>query len=641
MAGDLDGYFRMAILTQSGWENWEDVARFLIKMKSDGDKVVDDIMAEYPDEALPVIVKAYLARNYGDKDTAGMLYKKAQILANGNRVIVKACCEGYFAIGDTKSGIEAADYYKQQWRDDLINLASFQKIIFGAGMINQADLWIKDLEERFPYSTDLALMKADNYTEIREWSEVERYLQKARGLFPTSAPIRAKLARFYYGQGMKDKALTEYNAALDIDPGDISSRIGLADIYADRGEYDAAIELIENARRITPGDAWSNISLGAMLSRADRKQEALAVLEAFLQQQPEAWDALKWHAKISAELGMNDAAYADYNRLISAGQGDMAVYIKMAEQLLGQGKMEQALDMLIKGTQVDPANDWGWETLGYLITQADFFEQLEEWFACLAVKSPNAEDLGFLRTQLSVLNKDPNLYKSNISSAMLKYPQSSAIKAAWGLVLYREDRLGDAGKMFHDVLASEPNDLCALTMQSSIALREKNVPTAIDFASRAQKAVPTSAWANVTLAQSLDAGGRQTEAIGVLDAYLAGNPDSRYVRQWRARLNEKFGNAQKAMADYELLVNLRKGDLTSYIRVAEAKLAQDKAAEAVAVTETASRLYPRDAWAWATFGEMLRRTGDNIKARAALNKAVILDPINPNYPKLLNSIPTN
>jgi len=639
VAKDLDGYFKMAILAQTGWENWEDVARFLIKMKADGDKVVDDMIVEYPDEALPVIVKAYLARNYGDKDSAGALYKKAQHLANGNRVIVKTCCEGYFAIGDTKSGIETADYYKQQWRDDLITLASFQKIILNAGMINQAELWLKDLEERFPYSADLTLMKADYYEGLREWAGVERNLLKAREFFPTSAPIRAKLARFYYRQGVKDKAVAEYNAALGIDPADIGSRIGLADVYADKGEYDTAVELVENARQIAPGDAWSNVSLAAMLSRAGRKQEALAVLEAFLQQQPEAWDALKWHAKIAAELGMTDVAYTDYNRLISAGQGDMAVYIKMAEQLLGQGKMEQALDMLIKGTQVDPANDWGWETLGYMITQADFFEQQEDWFSYLTNKNPNAEDLGFLKTQLAILNKDPNQYKSNITEALQKYSQSSAIKATWGLVLYREDKMVEAEKAFDEVLVSDPNDLCALAVKASIALREKNSAAAIDFAKRAQKAAPTSAWANVVLAQALEAGARQGEAIGVLDQYLTQNLDSRYARSWRARMNERLGSTQKALADYELLVNLRKGDLTSYIRVAEAKLAQDKAGEAAAVMEMASRLYPRDAWAWATYGEMLRRAGDVVKARAALNKAVKLDPANPNYPRLLESIP--
>jgi tetratricopeptide (TPR) repeat protein len=641
LATDLDGYFRMAILTQMGWDNWEDVARFLIKMKADGDKVIDDIMAEYPDEALPVIVKAYLARNYGDKDTASALYKKAQILADGNRVIVKACCEGYFAIGDTKNGIEAADYYKQQWLDDLITLASFQKVILNAGLIDQAQKWLKDLEQRFPYSADLALMKADYYDGLREWAANERNLLKAREFFPTSAPIRAKLARFYYTQGAKDKAVAEYYAALNIDPGDIGSRIGLADIYADRGDYNIAVSLVEYAHRIAPGDAWSNVSLGAMLSRAGRKQEALALLEAFLQQQPEAWDAVKWHAKIAEELGMADVAYADYNRLISAGQGDMSIYIKMAEQLLAQGKMEQALDMLIKGTQVDPANDWGWETLGYMITQADFFEQIEDWLSYLAAKNPNVGDLEFLKTQLGILNKDPNLYKTKVSEALQKYPQSPAIKAAWGLVLYREEKLSEAEKSFGEALVLDPNDLCALTLKSSIALRQKNSAAAIDYATRAQKTAPTSAWANVALAQALDAGGQSVQAIGVLDGYLTTNPDSRYARQWRARMNEKLGNSQKALADYELLVNLRKGDLTACTRVAEAKLAQDKAGEAAAIMEIASRLYPRDAWAWATYGEMLRRAGDVVKARAALNKAVKLDPANPNYPKLLESIPIN
>jgi tetratricopeptide (TPR) repeat protein len=641
VAKDLDGYFKMAILTQSGWENWEDVSRVLVKMKADGEKVVDDIIILYPDEALPVIVRAYLARNNGDMDTAQALYKKAQHLANGNRIIVKACCEGYYAIGDSKSGIETAEYYRQRWRDDLITLASLQRIILNSGMTEQAGLWLQDLEERFPYSADLALMKADYYEGLREWAAVAQNLFKACEYYPTSAPIRGKLARYYYGQGEKDKAVTEYNAALAIDPGDIGARIGLAEVYADRGEYDTAVGLVEYARSIAPTDAWPNVSLGAILSRAGRKKEALAVLEAFLKQQPEAWDALKWHAKIAAELGMSDVAYADYNRLISVGQGDTAVYIKVAEQQLAQGSMEQALDTLIKGTQADPANDWGWETLGYMISQADFFEQLEDWFAYLSAKNPNAPDLGFLKSQLTVLHKDPSLYKSNLSQTLQNDPQSSALKAAWGLMLYREDKLVEAGKYLDEALASNPNDLCALAVKASIALRANDSAQALDYATRAQKAAPTSAWANVMLAQALDSGSRTTEGIAVLDQYLAQNPDSRYARQWRARLNDKAGNAQKALADYELLVNLRKGDLASYIKVAEARLAQDRTGEAAAIMETASRLYPRDAWAWATYGEMLRRAGDDVKARAALNKAVKLDPANHNYQKLLDSIPIN
>jgi predicted Zn-dependent protease len=177
-----------------------------------------------------------------------------------------------------------------------------------------------------------------------------------------------------------------------------------------------------------------------------------------------------------------------------------------------------------------------------------------------------------------------------------------------------------------------------LAMKATIALRKNNSAVALDFATRAQKTAPAAVWANVLLAQALDASSRQTEAIAVLNRYLTSNPDSRYARQWRARLYEKNGDAQKALKDYDLLVELRKGDLTAYVRVAEAKMAE-KSEKAIAIMQDATRLYPRSSWAWATYGYMLLQTGEKAKARVAIEKAVKLDPANANYGKLLNSIP--
>lgn len=94
---------------------------------------------------------------------------------------------------------------------------------------------------------------------------------------PKSARAHHNLGTIYAGSGEFDKAIREYNTALNLNPFDPRYRSNLAITYADKGMLGDALREFQNVIRIIPSDPLSHYNLGVtylkMGSRGKAKEE--------------------------------------------------------------------------------------------------------------------------------------------------------------------------------------------------------------------------------------------------------------------------------------------------------------------------------------------------------------------------------
>lgn len=129
-----------------------------------------------------------------------------------------------------------------------------------------------------------------------------------------------------------------------------------ASLYLQRGElhrlhhdWTRAAADYDRAARLQPGLAIVDFARGRMLFESGRPQRAKLVLDRFLTQQPNHFDAVMTRARVLAKLGSTDDAVNDFTRAI-AQSPDPELYLERAELLAKDGKhMDEALIGLDEG----------------------------------------------------------------------------------------------------------------------------------------------------------------------------------------------------------------------------------------------------------------------------------------------------
>ena len=103
-------------------------------------------------------------------------------------------------------------------------------------------------------------------------------MEKARDLDPISLPIHTDLGLTYYFARDYDRAIEQYQKALELDPNFIRAYITLSSALAQKGRLDEALAAVEKAIAKT-GDRAKVAYLGRIHALAGERQKALDAVE--------------------------------------------------------------------------------------------------------------------------------------------------------------------------------------------------------------------------------------------------------------------------------------------------------------------------------------------------------------------------
>ena len=197
---------------------------------------------------------------------------------------------------------EAEDYLEQVIREhrgfpDIFNMLGV--VYYDQGRFAEAEAAFEEALGINPNYTEAALNLSVTYNDRGKYAEAralyarmvsrshdqnERLDPFARGKI---ANMHAEVGGAYAGVGLRDRAVREYEMALDLCPDFVDLRTQLAHIYRDKGDPEAAIGHYRNVLQIRDDYLPARVALGVTLFSIARVEEAIAEWESVLERDPD------------------------------------------------------------------------------------------------------------------------------------------------------------------------------------------------------------------------------------------------------------------------------------------------------------------------------------------------------------------
>ncbi len=157
-----------------------------------------------------------------------------------------------------------------------------------------------------------------------------------------SASELVELGLDYHEQGELDKAIAEFQQAIQIAPDFVEAHYNLGLAYSDQGEFDAAIAAYEEAIRLAPDLAEAHNGLGNVYFNQNRLEQALEKYEQAARLDPNLVDAHFNLGHVYLSLDRHAEALAAYQAANLLNPGDAETLHNIGVAYIKQGMVSEA-----------------------------------------------------------------------------------------------------------------------------------------------------------------------------------------------------------------------------------------------------------------------------------------------------------
>jgi len=178
----------------------------------------------------------------------------------------------------------------------------------------------------------------------------------------------------YHGQGELDKAIAEYEKAIELEPNDADAHRNLGTAYGEQGKWEESAAAYERAIEIDPdfGEAYGD--LAAAYFRLGRIPEALETGEKAIELAPDYATAHNNLGIIYKEQGEYDLAIAEYEKAIELDPSDPKPHNNLGVVYKEQGEYDLAIAEYEKAIELDPSDPKPHNNLGNVYKQQGEFD---------------------------------------------------------------------------------------------------------------------------------------------------------------------------------------------------------------------------------------------------------------------------
>ena len=178
-------------------------------------------------------------------------------------------------------------------------------------------------------------------------------ITRAIELTPRSA-FYANRGNFYVKQDELDKALDDYNRAIEINPNSASGYVGRGVVYRERDELDKALDNYDRAIEIAPNHANAFNNRGNVYHKQGELELALDDYDRAIEIAPNhADDAYFGRGNVYRDWNELDKALDNYDRAIEINSNHAPAFNNRGNVYHKQGELELALDDLDRAIEID------------------------------------------------------------------------------------------------------------------------------------------------------------------------------------------------------------------------------------------------------------------------------------------------
>lgn len=484
----------------------------------------------------------------------------AWVAAPADAALARAWAEASVASGDLEGALVPLGVVLDAWPADRVVLGLHTRAAITAGKVDLAILRTRqavagapDAKSRDALLGDLVALEMvageQQKAALAQDEALTSYLT-ALAVRPRSLDVVLGAAGLAWQSEDLEGAWALYNRALVLHPGHVDALLGAVTVGLSVGHDDEALRLIEAVSSRDP----RVLTLRASVERANRAKDARA----------------------AARAGDAEAAAAAFQALLDSGPPEAEYFHGLADALSSLGHTEEAILAWRQALRLDPGDAWAVvgeaNALVSLGRRQEARDRLAAGFPLTA--PPGAED-----------------------------ERRRVLGRSWRLDAEAARALGDpvgALEAYRQALSAFP-EVWACVGVGGLYLEDGQAQRALDFYDEALRLGPGEDAAVEGRALALEALGRPTEGLAVLDAQIAAMP-SDASREARERLAPRVAVAQamgkreagdlagaekllvdaithsRASADlYAALsvVTLDQGNVNAAVRDAKAALAED------------------------------------------------------------------
>jgi tetratricopeptide (TPR) repeat protein len=485
---------------------------------------------------------------------------------------------------------------------------------------------------------------------------------------PSSAQAHSNLAIAYTQQDRYREAATEFQKAIQLDPGADADRISyvkalcvLADfptakpvideyverkpnqaealnlkgvVYRGLGRYAEAEPMLSRAVALNPHSYDSRYNLGFVLAKLGKAKEARGQLEQALQLNPASSEARFQLMSVLRTLGEEQKAGEElrsfqHQKQETVNEDVAGVKANQANEFMRNGEVQRAVDLYREAIADDPKNARTYYNLALALDRLGDVpaerEALEKAAALNASLSAVHNQLGFLSLQSGRDTEAEEQFKLAISLD----PQYSEAQNNLGVLYGRLGKTKEAEQLFREATENNPQYAQAFVNLGLILASESRLSEADHALQSAVQIKPDDTKALTGRAMVMSRLNRQSEALDLFRKIVALDPKSP-----EAHLNLGIGladqfNLDAALAEFSEAVRLAPECSACHYNKGRVLLDLRRNIEAKPELDRAVRLDPNFAECWYLLGLIEKEAGNTEESITLFKKALAGDPQNP------------
>jgi len=251
--------------------------------------------------------------------------------------------------------------------------------------------------------------------------------EEALELDPNYVKAHVNLGIAYAKQDMFDKAIAAYEQAIRLDPNiaDVYYNLGIA--YAKQGMFDKAIPQYEEALKLNPDDADTHWNLGAAYTKQGQVDKAITEYKEAIRLDPNIAEVHYDLGVVYFRNGQVDEAVAEFEEAIQINPDYAKAHINLGSAYAGLGKLDEAVAEYEEAIRIDPDFAEAHKGLGVVYSQQDKAEEAVRELEAYLRLAPDAPDRAGAEKEIAKLKESaagqaPE-YRNAAGGYSVRYPK--------------------------------------------------------------------------------------------------------------------------------------------------------------------------------------------------------------------------
>lgn len=232
---------------------------------------------------------------------------------------VKTNAKGEWAVAGIAGGGWALDFIKDGYetKSVSVSISQFQRLPPMEVVLTKAAPVVDPNAE-----IKQKLTEASGLMTAKQFAKARAIYEELSAKYPEVTQFRPLIARTYYGEGDKAKAIEHLRAAAEKDPGNVEVQLLLGNVLIETGQADEGKRVLDAVDESKVTDPTVYLNVGISMINEGKQAEAVTWFEKAIARFPDHPDAYYYRGISKLTLGDTAAAKTDLEKFVAMAPAD-------------------------------------------------------------------------------------------------------------------------------------------------------------------------------------------------------------------------------------------------------------------------------------------------------------------------------